>query len=55
MKYLLTLCLLTLGGCIATSKYPATCDITQPDKQGPGYTVGTFPCSLTHHEGKEKP
>ena len=51
--YLIIALSLLLTGCISTNKYPATCDVQQPDKQGPGYTVGTFPCQLQHYEGKE--
>ena len=48
--------LLLLTGCASlTDRYPQTCDLTQPDKAGPGYTVGTFPCKLQHYEGKKKP
>ena len=52
---LIVLSLLTLTGCLSSKQYPQTCQITQPDKTGTGYTVGTMPCALQHHEGKEKP
>ena len=53
MIYLVLALYLALTGCLSQSTYNSTCDITQPDKQGTGYTVGTFPCKLVHHEGKQ--
>ena len=56
MKYLVICALALLTGCASlTDRYPQTCDLTQPDKQGPGYTVGTFPCKLQHHEVGKQP
>jgi hypothetical protein len=51
--WLCAVLVLLLGGCIATSRFPEQCSITQPDKQGTGYTIGTFPCKLEHREGKQ--
>lgn len=53
--YLIIALAVLLTGCISTSKYPATCDVREPDKTGNGYTVGTFPCKLQHYEGVKQP
>ena len=61
MKYGLLMLALLLAGCVAPAhqaineKFPDYCDIKQPDKEGTGYTVGQFPCKLTHKAGTEKP
>ena len=61
MKYGLLLLVLLLAGCAApvhqalNEKFPDSCDVRQPDKDGTGYTVGHFPCRLQHHDGKVAP
>ncbi len=53
MVSLLVALLLLLSGCAAyKTDYPSVCDIKKPDPDGQGYTMGKFPCKLTHHEGK---
>lgn len=46
----LLLAVLFITGCASAleTRYPDTCVVTQRDTQGPGYTTGTFPCTLKH-------
>ena len=56
MKYGLLMLALLLAGCAApvhqalNDKFPDSCDVRQPDKEGHGFTKGTFPCKLTHEK-----
>jgi hypothetical protein len=53
MRLLMLAVSLLVAGC--ASRYPDNCDVKQPDREGPGYTVGQFPCKLTHYSGEKKP
>ena len=50
MIRLLLMGVVLLAGC-TINRFPDTCDITQKDPHGQGYTVGKFPCKLTHYSG----
>ncbi len=55
-RILLVYAALLLTGCASAleKKYTDSCVITQPDKQGAGFTTGTFPCKLQHVTVDEK-
>jgi len=52
-RKMVVLLVLLLSGCTSyKTDYPSVCDIKKPDPNGQGYTMGQFPCKLSHHEGK---
>jgi hypothetical protein len=48
LAYYLIITLLLTSCAPALQAYHDKCDLKQMDKQGSGYTMGVFPCKLTH-------